>query len=435
MKRLIIIALLAGALLMVLAGIGAVVFFTANGFSTNNPFDRRNISSQLEENKTLKVDAAKPVSLTVNSNAGGATITGADVNTVQVKIIKTAYDSTQARADAEVKTIKYMIEQTGNNITLKYELPKSMNFDNKVNTVDFIVTVPNETTVKTDTNMGKVSVTGTKGSVDIQNDFGEVTLDNIEGAAYVKTNSGEVSATSMQAGKGDINLNSDFGSVSLENASANNVTLNSNSGKITLKQVKATGDITTKTSFGDTDFENGSGNTLSIETKSGGVTLSKLTISNEIKVQDEFGEIELQQSMAASYDLHTNSGDVNIDGAKGKLKAYTDFGVIEIKNAQAVTLDLKTKSGSVEFDGSLGAGPHMVQSDFGEINLTLPADSKLNVDLSTDFGKIKSDLPITITVNGTSDSNGDEIAGSINGGGEQITAKTKSGSVNVHTSK
>lgn len=436
MKRLIIIVLLAGALLMVLAGIGAVAFFAANGgFPDNNPFDRRNISSQLEENKTLKVDSAKPINLTVNSAAGGATITGADVDTVQVKIIKTAYDSTQARADAEVKTIKYTIEQTGNKITLKYELPDSMNFSNKVNTIDFLVTVPSETTVSTDTNMGKVSVTGTKGNVDVQSDFGEVTVEDIEGAVSVKTNSGEVNASSIQAGKEDINLNSDFGSVSIENANANNVILNSKSGRITLKQVKATDSITSNTSFGDIDFENGSGDTLGVQTKSGGVTLTKVTINKEIKVQNEFGEIELQQAMAASYDLHTNSGSVTVDGAKGKLKAYTDFGGIEIKNAQSVTLNLKTKSGSVDFNGSLGAGPHMVQSEFGEIDLTLPADSKLNVDLSTAFGKIKSDLPITMTVNGTSEKDGDQIVGSINGGGEQFTAKTNSGSVNVHTSK
>ena len=70
--------------------------------------------------------------------AGDVTITGADVETVQVKVVKTAYDSTQSRADQEVKSIKYTIEQTGNTITLKYELPKSMNFSNKVNTVDFV---------------------------------------------------------------------------------------------------------------------------------------------------------------------------------------------------------------------------------------------------------------------------------------------------------
>ena len=77
----------------------------------------------------------------------------------------------------------------------------------------------------------------------------------------------------------------------------------------------------------------------------------------------------------------------------------------------------------------------MVKSDFGEIVLTLPADSALNVDLSTDFGNIKSDLPITVTLNGTSNSDGDQIVGSINGGGDQLTARTNSGSVTIHASK
>jgi DUF4097 and DUF4098 domain-containing protein YvlB len=436
MKRPIIIALLVAALMLVLAGIGAVIFFTATGgFPTNNPFDHRNISSQLEENKSLKVDAGKPLTLKVTDDSGGVTVTGADVDKVQVKVIKTAYDSTQARADAEVKTIKYTIEQNGSSITLKYELPQSMNFSNKVNTVDFVVTVPHETTVTTDSNMGKVSVTGTKGNVDIQSDFGDISIENIEGALSVKTNSGGVGATSIEASNEDINLNSDFGVITLKNANGNNIILDSNSGRITLTEVRATGDITTKTDFGDIRFENGSANSLEVKTNSGAVSLTKVTIKKETKVQDDFGEIELQQALAASYDLHTNSGSITVDGAKGKLKAHTDFGGIKIENAQAVTLDLETKSGTVEFIGSLGTGPHTVQSDFGEIDLTLPADSKLNVNLSTSFGRIKSDLPITVTLSGTSDSQGDQIIGSVNGGGDEFTAKTNSGSVNINTSK
>ena len=119
-------------------------------------------------------------------------------------------------------------------------------------------------------------------------------------------------------------------------------------------------------------------------------------------------------------------------GANGNLKAHTDFGGIRIEQADSVTLDLKTNSGSVEFSGSLGAGPHLIRSDFGEIDLTLPADSELNVDLSTDFGSIRSDLPITVTLTGTSNSTGDQIVGSINGGGDQFTAQTSSGSVTIH---
>jgi len=124
-----------------------------------------------------------------------------------------------------------------------------------------------------------------------------------------------------------------------------------------------------------------------------------------------------------------------VDGATGKLKAHTDFGGITVQNANSVTLDLQTKSGTVDFNGSLGEGPHTVKSDFGEIILTLPADSKLNVDLKTDFGNIDSALPITVVTNGSSNSNGDQIAGSINGGGEQLTVETNSGGVNINAGK
>jgi hypothetical protein len=80
-------------------------------------------------------------------------------------------------------------------------------------------------------------------------------------------------------------------------------------------------------------------------------------------------------------------------------------------------------------------GPHTVHSDFGEIILTLPAASKLNVDLKTAFGNIDSALPITIVTNGNSNSDGDHIIGSVNGGGEQLTVLTNSGGVNINTSK
>jgi DUF4097 and DUF4098 domain-containing protein YvlB len=436
MKRPVVISLLVIAMAFVCLGIGAVIFFTANrGFPANNPFDRQNIASALEENKTLKVDGEKPLSLKVIDDSGSVTITGADVATVQLKVVKTAYDSSQARADQEVKSIKYTVEQTGDKIILKYELPDSMNFNNKVNTVDFFVTVPTATSVDIDSNFGEVSVTDITGNAVIVNDFGNVTVEKLEGALSVSNNSGEVTATSITADSQDIDLQSDFGSIRLRNASGKDVTLDSNSGNVTLQEVQATGDINTNTDFGNTSFENGSGDSVTLETNSGSVSLVKVRVRQEIKVQDDFGEIELDQVSASSYDLHTNSGSITVSGVEGKLKAYTDFGSIKIEKAHDVTLDLKTNSGSVEFSGSLGAGPHIVQSEFGEIILTLPADAKLDVDLSTDFGHINSDLPITVTLNGTSNSDGDQIVGSINGGGDQFTAQTNSGSVTIHASE
>jgi DUF4097 and DUF4098 domain-containing protein YvlB len=433
MKRPIVIALLVTALAFVCLGIGAVIFFTANsGFPTNNPFDVRNISSILEESKTLKVDTKKPLTLSVADDSGDVTITGADVETVQVKVVKTAYDSSQSRADEEVKDIKYTIEQTGSTITLKYELPKSMNFNNNVNTVDFIVTVPNETTVNVDTNMGEVSVASTKGNVDIKNDFGDVTLENIEGALSVQTNSGKVSATSIVAGDADIELHSDFGSVALQKAGGKDIALDSNSGTITLSEVRATGDITTNSDFGDTKFENGSADLLHVETNSGEVSLIKINITREIFVKDDFGNIELEQALASSYELNTNSGAITVDGAKGNVKAHSGFGSVTLKNAANVTVDLSTNSGSVDFEGSLGKeGPHTIHSDFGEIHLTIPADSALDVDLKTNFGTIRSDIPITVTLSGEEN----HQTGTMNDGGAQLTVETDSGGISIRASQ
>ena len=435
MKRPVIIALLIVALALVCAGIVAVAFFRLNDFANNNPFDTRNIASEVEESKTFQVDSDKPLTLKVVVAAGEVTVTGADVEDVEVTVIKTAYDSTQARADEEVKTIKYSIQQSGNIVTLTYEVPKSMNFRNNVNTVDFIVTVPIQTSVDVETRFGDISMDNLEGVVDIENDFGEVRVLNITGALSVSSNGGTVTATSIKAGTGDIELHTEFGGVTLEKANARNITVDTNSGSIDLNEVRATSDLTANTQFGDVTFENGSAASLSIENNGGAVSLRKLTIRNQIKVQDQFGNIKLNQALASSYDLHTNSGAITVDGAKGDLKVHAEFGNIEIAKAASVTLDVKTNSGSILFSGLLGAGPHTIKTDFGGVDLNLSGDTKLDVDLKTDFGHISSDIPITVTLNGDSNSEGSEIIGVINGGGDQLTVQTSSGSINIRAVK
>ena len=393
MKRPLVIALLGIALAFVCLGIGAVLFFTANGgFPTNNPFDRRNIPSVLEESKTLKVDAKKPLTLKVADDSGSVTVMGADVDAVQVKVIKTAYDSSQSRADQEVKSIQYTIEQTVNAIALKYELPKSMNFSNKVNTVDFVVTVPENTSVEVTGNFGNIDVSKVKGTVNLSSAFGTTNLENIKGAVSVDSKSGSIRVSRVEAGNEDIVLSTDFGDISLEKASGQGLKIDSQSGSLKLEDVELTAGLAASTDFGE-------------------VTLSKVT--------------------AKSYQLDSKSGSITVDGAKGNLVAYTDFGSINVSNATSVTLDLLTKSGSIDFTGSLGEGPHSIHSDFGGITLTLPADSAFNVDLSTNFGQISSDIPVTVTGN----IDEQHQVGTINGGGSNLLVATKSGNLSIHAGK
>lgn len=392
MRRPLIITLLGIALSLVCLGIGAVIFFAANnGFRDNDPFDRRNISSRVEESQTLEVNPERPLSLQVTNQSGSVTVTGADVETVQIDVVKTAYDSSQSRADQEVKSIQYTVDQSGNTITLRYALPDSMNFSNKVNTVDFIVIVPQNTSLDVRAGAGNISVSRVEGQVQLESGFGRTVLEDIQGAISVNSQSGSIRVSGVEADGDDILLATNFGEVSLEGATGQNLNISSKSGALKLQDIRLDGDLAAST---------------------------------------DFGEINLEQVMASSYDLDSNSGAITVDGVRGPLRAHTEFGSINISNATSVTLDLLTRSGSIEFTGSLGEGPHLLHSDFGGILVSLPADSAFDVDLSTDFGQISSEIPVTVT----GDINEQHQVGTINGGGGQLKIVTKSGNVSIQAS-
>lgn len=426
MKRPVVIGLLVVALLFVLAGIGAVVFFTLRG-ADFAVFNVPLVSATAEENKTLKVDTEKPVTLSVNDDAGDVSIVGGDVEAVEVQILKTGYGSNDARAEEALKNIKYDIKQNGNTITITYKL--SGRQTREVNTIDLIITVPTETLVEVDNGFGVVDISDLKGNVDISGDFGDVTVKNIDGALSVENSSGEIRVSNVDAGSENVRIEADFGKITLEKVNAKDVNISSSSGAITLNNVRATGDFFSKSDFGSVTFENGSAASVTIESSSGKVDITKVNIRGALAITNDFGDIELNQVIAGSYDLDSNSGGITIDGAKGSLKAQTDFGTINIKNAENVTVDLKSNSGGIDFSGSLGEGPHAMQSDFGGITLAIPADSQLNVDLNTDLGSISSDIPITVTLDGEVENN--HQTGTINGGGATLTVQTNNGSIDI----
>lgn len=424
MKRPVVIGLLVAALLLVLAGIGAVVFFALRG-ADFAVFDVPLVSSIAEETKTLKVDADKPVKLNVNDDAGDVTVVGADVEAVEIQIVKTGYGSNDARAEEALKGIKFEIKQSGNTITLNYKL--SGRQTREVNTVDLVITVPTDTEVELDNGFGVIDVSELNGDVNISGDFGDVSVKNIEGLLTVDNASGEVEISNVDAGSQDVMIESDFGRVTVDKMNGKNINIDSNSGTLNLTNVRTTGELFTSSDFGNISIENSSAASVTIDSSSGTVTLTRVNIRGALIITCDFGDIDLVQTIANSYDIDSNSGGVTMDGAKGALKIQADFGGISIQNAEAVTLDLHSNSGGIDFSGSLGKGPHSIQSDFGSITLALPIDSALNVELKTDFGSISSEIPITIS----GDVEKTYQTGTMNGGGEEIFVRTNNGPIEI----
>ena len=426
MKRPIVIVLLTIALVFVLAGIGAVLFFATNLIPTSVSFENGpRVTASAEETKTLEVDG--PVSLKVVDDAGDVTVTGADVEEVSISITKTGYGRNQAQADQVLNTIEYKIEQRDNSITLTFDYPKSNTNINQ--NVDFVVTVPFETSVNVDAAFGGLNVSDIQGDVELDNEFGDITVEKVDGALKVNTNSGNLDLTSIKAGSNDVEIYSGFGAASLDQVSGANIIVESKSGKLDLENVRSTKDMRLNTDFGNLVFKTGTAGTLEARTNSGSITLTAVAVSGKLTLRDDFGDVKLEQVKAGSYDIESNSGSITLDGVKGAVRAHTGFGNIDILNAEDITLDLNTNSGSIDFSGSLGDGPHTVHSDFGDIELNLPADSALNIDIETQFGKITSDLPITVTLTGEITQG--QQTGTINDGGADFKVDTNSGNISI----
>jgi len=242
---------------------------------------------------------------------------------------------------------------------------------------------------------------------------------------HAETDSGEIIAEGLNAGEGHVELRSDFGDITLESVSAESLIMNTGSGSIDLEKSDIDGSVDLTTGFGRIQFTGGGAGSLQISTDSGEIELLDIKVENGLTAESNFGDIKLNRASASSYNLDTDSGWISIEGCSGEINAETGFGDITVHNAAKAELNLKSDSGRIIFEGSLGTGPHYLETNFGDIEIYIPDDTALTVDLETGFGDITSEF--SITVSGELDEK--HWTGTVNGGGSELTANTDSGSI------
>ncbi|MFL5629607.1 MAG: hypothetical protein ACJ788_28885 [Ktedonobacteraceae bacterium] len=98
-------------------------------------------------------------------------------------------------------------------------------------------------------------------------------------------------------------------------------------------------------------------------------------------------------------------GNVTSDGLSGILQVKDNIGNITVRRG---TLSdgtrLQTGTGNVTFDGNIDTTPaannttarYKLQSETGNVDATLPADTNLTLDANTNAGTITSDFPIKV---------------------------------------
>ncbi len=136
------------------------------------------------------------------------------------------------------------------------------------------------------------------------------------------------------------------------------------------------------------------GTTLDIQTGSGDLIVSHA--KGAIKAELGWGSADVK-NFEGELDLKTSAGRLNLLNLRGKTKVESVNGSIFVESARG-DLTVYTKRGYIEINSEITEGAQWhVESDSGDVSMTLPRDSNFMIYSKTNTGQIKVDFSITTT--------------------------------------
>jgi len=209
--------------------------------------------------KTLTVSG--PVNLEVLTHSGDVTVRAGSSGSILIRgKIYVGNHWLGGNREADVHEIEQHppIRQEGNNIHIDY-------VDIRNISVDYEISVPADTVVRSRSGSGNLIVEGTRGNVDTQTGSGDVKLANLAGEIRLQTGSGNIRARQIS---GSVKGGTGSGDVEVEEISSGDIDLHTGSGNITARGVQGgfhgetgSGDVTAEgTQRGDWEIHTGSGN-------------------------------------------------------------------------------------------------------------------------------------------------------------------------------
>lgn len=216
------------------------------------------------------------------------------------------------------------LRQQGNSVRVDYVNAHDIS-------VDYEITVPADTTVRTRSGSGDQTIEGIRGNVDLQSGSGDVKLSRVTGEIRLQTGSGDVRAREIA---GSVRGGAGSGDIEVEETGSGDVDLHTGSGNITARGIQGafhaeagSGDITGEgTQTGTWEIRTGSGNVdillpanaafdANLSTSSGTMEVSPaITMTVQGRVQEMRKQIVGKVGGGGPLlTVRTGSGDIHIE--------------------------------------------------------------------------------------------------------------------------
>jgi hypothetical protein len=275
--------------------------------------------------RTLQVSG--PVELEVQTHSGDIIVRSGPAGSVSIRgKIYVGDRWLMGNRHTDVSEIEQHppIRQDGNSIHIDYVSARDIS-------VDYEITVPEDTTIRTHSGSGDQTIEGTRGNVELQSGSGDMRLTRLTGEIRLQTGSGNVRAREIA---GAVRGGAGSGDIEVEETGTGDIDLHTGSGNITVRGIQGafradagSGDITAEgTQTGEWSIRTGSGNVhvrlpansafdANISTSSGTLDVdAPITMTVQGRVNDTHKQIMGKvRGGGPLLTLRTGSGDIHIE--------------------------------------------------------------------------------------------------------------------------
>ncbi|MBR6513524.1 MAG: DUF4097 family beta strand repeat protein [Clostridia bacterium] len=199
---------------------------------------------------------------------------------------------------------------------------------------------------------GALTVKESTGDIQISDKFSFASID-------IKVRTGSV--RSYASAQGDIKIKTTTGGINIENISASALELRTTTGRINAHGVSCDGDIYIGVTTGRAALTDITCNNLKSQGDTGGITMKDLVAAGKLIIERDTGSVCFEDCDAAELDIKTVTGSV-----KGSLLTEKVF-------------IAKSDTGRIRVPESITGGKCKIETDTGNIKITLSEDKNFEV--------------------------------------------------------
>ena len=380
------------------------------------------LDSSASEVRLVDLELRKEHRLVLRGFDGPMTVSASKQRTPRLVAHLETLATDAAEARSMLREIRLDVERSGSKFILRLERPN----EHFVTRSSYDLAIPDRLSVKLNTTEGDVRVSGAFLRCEAYTGSGSIHVNGVRGGLRIENSFGDIVIEDIQGDRSRVHTN--HGLVKIADCTFTRLEATSLHGDLQIRSLEAQY-AALASSHGSIEIDSFRG-TLRAQTGSGLVSLLDAE-GEEFFLEAKNGQVQTRRTVG-SLEIAAPAADTVVEESTGPLTVTSKYGAIR---ASGVFHELRaeTSSGEIEIVALAPSSPTnrwVISNQYGNIDVTLPPAIACELDARTTYGTIRSEF--SDVVESAYQRRSERVTTVVNGGGETVLVRSLTGRVRLH---